>query len=613
MCGIIGEIGNEPVASRLVDGLHYLEYRGYDSAGIATLEPSADKIELIRVRAEGKLRNLETKLTQSNLRGHIGIGHTRWATHGSPNETNAHPHTDENDEFCIVHNGIIENFASLKSQLLDEGVVFESETDTEVIVQLIAKMYKGDLLEAVRQALLKIDGTYALACISVKNSEQIIVARNQLPLIIGHGDNSNFVSSDVTGFLALTNRVTYLDDGEMALLTGSETKLYKIKNGAKIKREQEVIHWNINQAQKAGYDHFMLKEINEQPEVLQDTLRGRISELPKKDHAINLGLDKILSQKIDQIQIIACGTSLHAGLVGKFLFEQIAGIFTSYDYASEFRYRHPIVSPHSLAIAISQSGETADTLAAVEEAKKLGSRTLCIANVVGSSLTRKADETIYTYAGPEISVASTKAFTTQLACLYMLAFDLGQQTGKLGNSKLQDYLKNIRKIPRLVSEVVKSSDILKSWAKKFHHAKNFLYLGRGVNYPVALEGALKLKEISYIHAEGYPAGEMKHGPIALINEHLPTVFIAVDGPNFEKIINNIEQVKARSGEVLVVTNRADDLRKYSEFIFEIPRVPEMFTPILSVVPLQLFAYYVARELGCDVDQPRNLAKAVVVE
>lgn len=613
MCGIIGEIGNEPVANRLVDGLHYLEYRGYDSAGIATLETGTETVELIRVRAEGKLRNLETKLLQSNLHGTIGIGHTRWATHGSPTEQNAHPHTDQKDEFCIVHNGIIENFALLKNQLLEDNVVFESETDTEVIVQLIAKLFNGDLAEAVRLAMLKIEGTYALACISVKQPDQIIVARNQLPLIIGHGDSSNFVSSDVTGFLAQTNRVTYLDDGEMAVLTATDVKLFKIKDGSSIKRKQEVILWNINQAQKAGYDHFMLKEINEQPEVLQDTLRGRISELPKKEHSINLGLEKLFSEKIDQIQIIACGTSLHAGLVGKFLFEQIAGIFTSYDYASEFRYRHPIVSPHSLAIAISQSGETADTLAAVEEAKKLGSRTLCIANVVGSSLTRKSDETIYTYAGPEISVASTKAFTTQLACLYLLAFYLGQNTGKLVNSKMKEHLKHLRMLPRLVNEIVSHSDVLKTWAKRFHHYKNFLYLGRGVNYPVALEGALKLKEISYIHAEGYPAGEMKHGPIALINEHLPTMFVAVDGPNFEKVINNIEQVKARSGEVLVITNRAEDLRKYSEYIFEIPKIPELFTPILTVIPLQLFAYYVARELGCDVDQPRNLAKAVVVE
>jgi glutamine---fructose-6-phosphate transaminase (isomerizing) len=609
VCGIVGLVSTRDVVDILIDGLKMLEYRGYDSAGIAAVNGGDIHIE----RNIGKIANLEKLLESNPIEGHTGIAHTRWATHGAPSVNNAHPHKDHTGTFCLVHNGIIENYQVLKDKLLKEGVPFSSETDTEVICQLVAHYYGecDDFTEAVRLACNDLEGSFALAVLSKKHPGTVIAVRNQTPLCVGLGDNENFVASDVTAFLPHTKDVVYLNDGDMAVVTLNCVEYRTISDGKPVERKIEHITWDIEAAQKGGFPHYMLKEIHQQPSILVDVLRGRFRVGENKLDMPEL--EEFITPEIDSINIVACGTSWHAGLVGKFIFESIARMNVNVDYASEFRYRNPLIGKNNLTLAITQSGETADTLAAVRLAQDMGGKTISICNVVGSTITRHCGMNIYTQAGPEISVASTKAFTSQLATIYLLAIKLGQMRGVLDDALFQQYLRELRSLPRKLTEVIQREDELRRWAKFFYKKHNFLFLGRGVNYPVALEGALKLKEISYIHAEGYPSGEMKHGPIALIDDEFPTVFVAPHSTTFDKVKANMEEILARDGDVLVITNRPDDFKRYTPFIFVIPEVDELFSPILTTAPLQLFAYYMALKRKCPIDQPRNLAKSVVVE
>ena len=618
MCGIVGYIGPKRVVPLILDGLKRLEYRGYDSAGIAVVGENG-KMEIRR--APGKLRNLEESIRATPMDGIYGIGHTRWATHGRPTEENAHPHRDCTGQIVVVHNGIIENYIDLKKQLLAEGHKFVTETDTEIIAHLIEKFSKDAPLEdAVRKAVKAMTGAYALVALSAKDPNKIVAARLGPPIVVGLGDHEFFVASDIPAILAHTRSVFFLGDGEMAILTAQGVQLCDFESHP-IKRPAQHITWDPIMAEKGGFKHFMQKEIFEQPRSVRDTLLGRISQETGKVFLDEMDITEQEFRNFTNVKIVACGTSWHAGLAGKFMIEQLAHIPVEVDYGSEFRYRDPIVDNSSLIIAISQSGETADTLAAEREARQKGARVLSICNVVGSMLTRESNGTIYTHAGPEIGVASTKAFTGQLTALLLTALYLGQVRGKLANSASQKLMQELTRIPHKIETILQHDAQLEDLARQLFRYTDFLYLGRGIHYPIALEGALKLKEISYIHAEGYPAGEMKHGPNALIDENLPVVMIATRDESdaasmlrYEKTISNLQEVKARDGIVIAVVTEGDKLaRDVASHVIEIPTAPDLIAPILEIVPLQLLAYHIAVRRGCDVDQPRNLAKSVTVE
>lgn len=609
MCGIIGYIGSDSASRVLLDGLKRLEYRGYDSSGIAIINEGRIEVR----RAVGKLCQLEKIMKNEPLQGAVGIGHTRWATHGEPSEENAHPHIDCKGKIVIVHNGIIENFPSLKQVLIAEGHTFRSETDTEVIPHLIEKYFNGDLLKAVFQALKDVVGAYAIGVISTDDPNRIIAARNDCPLIIGLGEKEFYLASDIPAILHRTRDIIFLENGEVADLNVSGVHVYSLP-GTPIQKKPYHITWNAVQAEKAGFRHFMLKEIYEQPETIRDTFRGRVIQDKGIIHIEELNLSEEKLKNIQKLAIVACGTSYHAGMVGKFLFEELAGISCEVDIASEFRYRSMPMDSRTLFIAVSQSGETADTLAAMREAVRKGCETLAICNVMGSSLAREAHGVIFTHCGPEIGVASTKAFTGQLTALYVLAISMGMIRKNLSDEDARRAISNLTAVSGFVHRVLELEPEIKKLARKYYKKSDFLYLGRHVNFPIALEGALKLKEISYIHAEGYPAGEMKHGPIALIDEKMPVVAIATKSKVYEKIINNIEEVKARGGIVIALATENDkNIERIADQVIFLPEVHELFYPILNVIPLQLLAYHIAVLRGCDVDQPRNLAKSVTVE
>ncbi len=617
MCGIVGYVGQKRAVPIILEGLKKLEYRGYDSAGIAVY--CDDKTIGIR-RASGKLKNLEEAVRLDPVDGLYGIGHTRWATHGRPTEENAHPHRDCTGDVVVVHNGIVENFIPLKAQLQSEGHVFKTETDTEIIAHLVEKHFKGNLEEAVRASVREITGVFALAVISRKDPNKIVAARSGPPVVIGVGDGEYFVASDVPAILSHTRNMYFLADGDMAVLTQAGVTLTDLE-GKPVKRELQRITWDPIMAEKGGYKHFMLKEIFEQPRAVKDTTLGRVSQ--ETGH-IYLGEMEITLEEFrgfEQVKIIACGTSWHSALSGKFMVEKLARLPVEVDYGSEFRYRDPILLPKTLTIVISQSGETADTLAAQREAKTKGSKTLAICNVVGSMITREAAGSVYTHAGPEIGVASTKAFTCQLTALFLVAMYLGQVRGTLSEAESIEYVEELTKLPGKLEAVLAQDALFEELARKLFRSTDFLFLGRGVHFPIALEGALKLKEISYIHAEGYPAGEMKHGPNALIDEKLPVVILAArdvadEGSRtlYEKTVSNIQEVKAREGIVVAIVSEGDqEASTVADHVIQIPSTKELLLPILEVVPLQLLAYHIAVRRGCDVDQPRNLAKSVTVE
>ena len=610
MCGIIGIVGcKEKLGEMLLKSIKRLEYRGYDSAGVATI----NKKSLLIRKDTGKIDEVNKNVNFSELKGNIGLGHTRWATHGGVTKENAHPHTDCKENISIVHNGIIENYSELKDELIKKGHKFKSETDTEVIAHLIEDNYDGNIAEATRKALKKIEGSYALGIISANEPDKLIAARNESPLIIGIGKNENFIASDVPAILNHTNKIIYLDNKEMAVLTKENFSIFNL-DGKEIKKEINKIEWDAKMAEKQGYEHFMLKEIHEQPRAITETLNGRIENgnINIKEE-LNLSDEELLG--INRIIIVACGTSWHAGLAGEFMFEELAKIPTEVEYASEFRYRHPIINKETLVIAISQSGETADTLAAMREAKNKNAKILSICNVKGSSITRESDTVLYTHAGPEIGVASTKAFTSQLVVLYLLTLYLSKLRKTLSKEKIKDLVTNLRKLPLQLESVLDNDKEIKDLAEIYYNRTNALYLGRGINYPIALEGALKLKEISYIHAEGYPAAEMKHGPIALIDKEMPVIFVAPkDIYTYKKVLGNIEEVKARGGVTIAIATEGDEeIKKKVDHIIYIPKNLYTLSSILAVVPLQLLAYYIAVKRNLDPDFPKNLAKAVVVE
>jgi glucosamine--fructose-6-phosphate aminotransferase (isomerizing) len=601
----------------ILDGLKRLEYRGYDSAGIAVLEPS----NLLGIRrAQGKLRNLEDALSLSPVNGPYGIGHTRWATHGRPTEENAHPHRDCQGDIVVVHNGIVENYLLLKHQLMAEGHKFVTETDTEIIAHLVEKYFDGNLENAVRDAVRQLTGVFALSVISRKDPNKIVAARCGPPVVVGLGDGEYFVASDVPAILSHTRDMFFLADGDLAVLTLNGVHLTDF-NGKPVKRSVSHILWDPIMAEKGGYKHFMLKEMFEQPRAVRDTTLGRVGQETGRIFLDEMDISTKDFKEFKNVKIVACGTSWHAALAGKFMIEKLARIPVEVDYGSEFRYRDPLVSRDTLTVVISQSGETADTLAAQREAKQKGSKTLAICNVVGSMITREAAGTLITHAGPEIGVASTKAFTCQLTALFLLAMHLGQVREVLEEAESQKLVTQLLHLPTQLEEILRRDSVYEELAKVLHRAADFLYLGRGVHFPIALEGALKLKEISYIHAEGYPAGEMKHGPNALIDNSLPVVVVATRDTSredsrlaYEKTLSNIQEVKAREGIVIAVACEGDtEVAKMADHLITIPSTHEMLLPILEVVPLQLLAYHIAVRRGCDVDQPRNLAKSVTVE
>ena len=609
MCGIVGYIGNRHIQEVLLNGLRRLEYRGYDSAGIAAFYQG----NLSIVRTEGKIEILEKRLEKSSFDGRVGIGHTRWATHGRPSEQNAHPHLD--GTVAVVHNGIIENYLSLKEMLEKKNHTFKSETDTEVISHLINQfIIDGDGFEmAVRRALQMLKGSYAVGVICEKFPNTLIAARNESPMIVGLGDDEYFVASDIPAILNYTKKMIFLEDGDMVVLSDREPMIFTLK-GKRIQREPKIIPWDPVMAEKEGYKHFMLKEIFEQPRAITDTIRGRLLESKSEISLKQINLSPEEVNRIERISIVACGTSWHAGLVGKFILEELCRMPVDVDLGSEFRYRNPLVDDKSLLVLISQSGETADTLAALREGKKKGAKLLSICNVMDSSLVRESDGVIYTRAGPEIGVASTKAFTTQIIVLYLFALYWGKVRENLSSKVLRGLIDDLLKLPHKAKLILAQEKKIRDIARHYVGYNNFLYLGRGINYPIALEGALKLKEISYIHAEGYSAGEMKHGPIALIDENTPTVVLLTRNRTYEKMLGNIEEVKAREGKVIAVTSSNDRIiKKRIDEMITIPSSNHYLTPILLTIPLQLFAYHVAVFRGTDVDQPRNLAKSVTVE
>jgi glucosamine--fructose-6-phosphate aminotransferase (isomerizing) len=609
MCGIVGYIGGRNVADVLLEGLRRLEYRGYDSAGIATVWD--DKLHLRR--SVGKIKALDEALNKAPLQGSIGLGHTRWATHGKPSEENAHPHRDCTGRLVVVHNGIIENYRAIRQELSSEGHTMASETDTEVIAHLVEKYFEGDLEEAVRNALREIEGVYALVLMHADCPDRLIVARNGPPLIIGLGNGETFVASDIPAILHHTRRFVYLYDGDVGSIF-ADRFLISDQGGKLINREDVTIPWDPFLAEKGGYKHFMQKEIHEQPQALADTLKGRFFEEKGQITLDDLDLEEAFLRDISRCVILGCGTSWHSGLVGQFMFEGLAKICTSVDYGSEFRYRNTVIDNRTLTIAISQSGETADTLAAVRECREKRATILSICNVVGSMITRESNAVLYTHAGPEIGVASTKAFTTQLVCLLLLSIYIGRRRNTLDEARTQSLLDALFSLPNHVEHILEREQEIEELASLYYQHNHFLYLGRGIHYPIALEGALKLKEISYIHAEGYPAGEMKHGPIALIDENMPVMFLATKDSVYEKVLSNMEEVKARGGIVIAVADHDDaHLLEKADQLIRIPRTDPFVTPVLSTIPLQLLAYHMAVLKGTDVDQPRNLAKSVTVE
>ena len=614
MCGIVGYVGEKESIPVLIEGLRRLEYRGYDSAGVAVLEPGAGaaegKLVTKLVRARGKLVNLEKKIAEDRPFGKVGIGHTRWATHGRPSDENAHPH--KYGSVSVVHNGIIENHAALRATLTAAGHKFSSETDTEIIAHLVDTELKkgGSLLEAVRRSLAQVQGAYAICVLSETTPGEIVAAKNASPLVLGQGDGENFVASDIPAILEHTRKMIFLDEGDIAEVSRSGIKIIDMA-GKPVTRDAKTISWSHVSAEKDGFKHFMLKEIHEQARAVTDTLRGRISVEQSDAFIDGIELDV---KALKKITIIACGTSWHAGLVGKFLIESLARIPVEVDLASEYRYRDPIIGPGDTLLAISQSGETADTLAALKEAKAKGAKILCIANVVDSSIPRVSHGALYTHAGPEIGVASTKAFTTQLAALVVLAIHPGRRTGTLDEGRAARLITELLAIPQKMTDVVGLAPQIQVIARRYGHARDFLFLGRGNNYPIALEGALKLKEISYIHAEGYPSGEMKHGPIALIDENMPIVVIAPRGPGYDKVMSNLAEVKAREGKIIAIATRGDsEIGTLADECILIPDTAPELQPFLTTLPLQLLSYYVADFKGTDIDQPRNLAKSVTVE
>ncbi|RYU96507.1 glutamine--fructose-6-phosphate transaminase (isomerizing) [Emticicia agri] len=612
MCGIVAYVGHREAAPLIIKGLKRLEYRGYDSAGIALLNGHGLKV----YKKKGKVSDLENELKDKELLARIGIGHTRWATHGEPNDINAHPHYSTNKKLAIIHNGIIENYASIKQSLINKGYAFESATDTEVLIKFIEDIQTNmfcNLEEAVRIALHEIVGAYAIVIIDEENPTQLIAARKGSPLVIGVGEDEFFFASDATPIIEYTKEVVYLDDYEIAIVKDNELIIKNLAN-EDIAPYVETVELELEAIEKGGYDHFMLKEIFEQPRSIADSMRGRIN---LENASLQLGglrdyLDKIA--KTDRIVIVACGTSWHAGLVGEYLFEELARVNVEVEYASEFRYRNPIIKEGDIVIAISQSGETADTMAALELAKSKGAIILGVCNVVGSSIARITHAGVYTHAGPEIGVASTKAFTAQVTVLSLIAIATAHKKGTISQDLYRELLFGLEAIPAKVEKILKSADKIKDISKLFTFASNFIFLGRGLNFPVALEGALKLKEISYIHAEGYPAAEMKHGPIALIDEDMPVVFIATKDNSYEKIVSNIQEVKARKGRVIAIVTEGDTLiPKMVDFVIEVPRTNDLLLPLITSIPLQLISYYIAVMRGRNVDQPRNLAKSVTVE
>jgi glucosamine--fructose-6-phosphate aminotransferase (isomerizing) len=626
MCGIVGYIGPKKVVPVVIEGLRKLEYRGYDSAGIAvvngTEKGGAGTIEIRR--AAGKLRNLDDVIAKSPLEGSYGIGHTRWATHGRPTEENAHPHRDCTGEFVVVHNGIIENYLEIKEQLQREGHKFVTETDTEIVAHLVEKHSQGGvpLEEAVRRSLKELRGIYSLVFMSARDPQKLVAARMGPPSVVGLGEGEYFVASDIPALLQHTRQIFFLADGDIAVLTKDGVRVMD-HDGKPVHRPAQHVSWDPIMAEKGGYKHFMQKEIFEQPRGVRDTLLGRISQDTGRIFLDDMHITEQQFRSFENVRIVACGTSWHSGLAGKFMIERLARLPVEVDYGSEYRYRDPIVGPKTLTVCISQSGETADTLAAQRESKFKGSPTLAICNVMGSMITREAAGTILTHAGPEIGVASTKAFTAQLTALLLVAIHLGELRGRLSPESAKQLLQEFTKIPHKIESVLQAdaTGFYENLAKLFFRYTDFLYLGRGIHYPIALEGALKLKEISYIHAEGYPAGEMKHGPNALIDENLPVVVLATRDDNdpdsvtlYEKSISNIKEVKARDGIVISVVTAGDRLaRETSDHIIELPSAPELLVPMLEIIPLQLLAYHIAVRRGCDVDQPRNLAKSVTVE
>jgi glutamine---fructose-6-phosphate transaminase (isomerizing) len=628
MCGIVGYVGKKGVVPVIIEGLRKLEYRGYDSAGIAVAGNGSSNHGAIQVRrAEGKLRNLEEVIRLKPLEGTYGIGHTRWATHGRPTEENAHPHRDCTGKIVVVHNGIVENYMPLKKKLIEEGHKFVTETDTEVIAHVVEKYlfhtangHKPTLESAVRKTVQQLTGVFALSVISEDEPDKIIAARNGPPVVIGLGKDEYFVASDVPAIMGHTRELFFLHDGDLAVLTPSGVQVMDF-DGKPLVREPQHIAWDPIMAEKGGFKHFMLKEIHEQPRAVRETALGRVSQESGKVIMEEMEITDDEFRGMQKLNIAACGTSWHAGLAGKFMIERLARVPVDVDYASEYRYRDPIISRNDVTLLITQSGETADTIAAQREAKQKGSRTLAICNVVGAMIAREASGTVYTHAGPEIGVASTKAFTAQLTALFLLALHLGQVRGTISPEQSKYFIRELLKIPAKLEALLAREVETEELARIYSKSQDFLFLGRGIHYPMALEGALKLKEISYIHAEGYPAGEMKHGPNALIDENLPVVVIATqdhDDPTsilrYEKTISNIKEVKARSGQVIAIATEGDEEIKESvDHVIYVPWAPELLSPILEIVPLQLLAYHIAVRRGCDVDQPRNLAKSVTVE
>ena len=608
MCGIVGYIGPRQAAGLLMEGLRRMEYRGYDSSGIAVVNGKGLKV----MKAAGKLSALEQQLEGAMPAGTLGIGHTRWATHGAPTTPNAHPHTDQSGHIAVIHNGIIENAGAIRKALVQRGHTFRSETDTEVLAHLIGELYQGNLEEAVAAALRDVDGAYGLAIISEDEPGVLVAARNGSPLLVGVGEDEWFVASDASPLLQHTRSVVYLDDGEMAVLTRDG---YRIRNleTTRIDKPVNQIEWDLTTIERGGYAHFMLKEICEQPESLQNTLRGHLLEEEGTSRVSGLNLSDDDLGEIDRIVITACGTSWHSALIGEYMLEEMARIPVEVEYASEFRYRNPVIDDRTLVIGISQSGETADTLAAIREAKLRGARTVGLVNVVGSTIAREVDGGIYLHAGPEVGVASTKAFTSQVAALALVTLRIARLRN-LSILQGREFIRALQALPGQIEQILARSADVERIAERFTDANNALYLGRGVNFPVALEGALKMKEISYIHAEGYPAAEMKHGPIALIDENMPVVFIAPHDGVHQKIVSNVEEVKARGGKIIALMTEGDEeIGRLADAHFTIPKTLDLLTPILTIIPLQLFSYYVAVRRGCNVDQPRNLAKSVTVE
>lgn len=611
MCGIVGYIGTKDAFPIIINGLKRLEYRGYDSAGVALVQK-----EIVEYKKQGKVSDLEDFACKKSTAGTIGIGHTRWATHGEPNDVNAHPHTSMNKKFTIIHNGIIENYCQLSIQLTEKGYSFKSETDTEILANLIEYIYLKEHVsaeQAVRIALSQVEGAYGLLVLCADEFDKIIAARNGSPLVIGVGNHEYFLASDATPIIEYTNRIIYLNDKEIAVLTKNELSLKTIFNDSLTPIIQDL-ELDIESIEKAGFEHFMLKEIFEQPKSINDTFRGRASKNPPEVYLGGLYnvMDKL--DNVERILIVACGTSWHAGLVGEYAIEEFARIPVEVEYASEFRYRNPIIHASDVVIAISQSGETADTLAAVRLAKESGATVLGICNVVGSSITRETDAGVYTHAGPEIGVASTKAFTAQVTVLTMMALLLGKRRKTLNSEVYKRLITELYEVPSYIKEILEDNDKYFEVAKLYQNTRNCIYLGRGILFPVALEGALKLKEISYIHAEGYPAAEMKHGPIALIDENMPVVIIATKDKSYEKIVSNIQEVKARKGKIIAIVTRGDTvIAQLADHVFEVPETDPFIAPLTTVIPLQLLSYHSAVLRGCNVDQPRNLAKSVTVE